>query len=99
MIKVLADDTPDGSPGGHSTLISMIAYALLAITTSLERSQPHSQPLDLVSISCPELVKLLRRLALPRPGRISTPATPCTGHCGTAVTNIGQLPTTAGGTR
>lgn len=46
----------------------MIAYALLAITTSLQRGQPHQHtPTELVPVSCRELVKLLRRCVLPRP--------------------------------
>jgi SRSO17 transposase len=50
------------------SLISMIAYALLAITTSLEREGASDNgSLELVPVSCRELVKLLRRCILPRP--------------------------------
>jgi hypothetical protein len=46
----------------------MIAYALLAITTSLERSgTTQSAQVEFVPVSCRELVKLLRQFTLPRP--------------------------------
>ncbi|MFG6192385.1 hypothetical protein [Nonomuraea sp. JJY05] len=50
------------------SLISMIAYALLAIITSQERrATSDTTRLGLVPMSCRELVKLLRCFTLPRP--------------------------------
>ncbi|MER6943973.1 hypothetical protein ABT294_08120 [Nonomuraea sp. NPDC000554] len=77
----------------------MIAYVLLAITTSLERGTTTHTDIELVPISCRELVKLLRRFTLPRPGKTSIPNMPCTGPYGDAATYAGQWPATGGGTR
>ncbi|GLX02242.1 hypothetical protein Misp02_63280 [Microtetraspora sp. NBRC 16547] len=50
------------------SLISMIAYALLATTTSLERGgSTGTQDGEFVPVSCRELVKLLRLFVLPCP--------------------------------
>ncbi|WP_433354209.1 IS701 family transposase [Microtetraspora malaysiensis] len=50
------------------SLMSMVAYALLAVTASLERGDTtQTGEVELVPVSCRELVKLLRGFALPRP--------------------------------
>jgi hypothetical protein len=50
------------------SLLSMIAYALPAVTTSLEHCGTITDAsVELVPISCRELVKLLRLFTLPRP--------------------------------
>ncbi|MGI5487965.1 IS701 family transposase [Microtetraspora malaysiensis] len=50
------------------SLMSMVAYALLAVMASLERGDTtQTGEVELVPVSCRELVKLLRGFALPRP--------------------------------
>ena len=49
---------------------ALVAYAFLAVTAALERDAADGdQPIDLVPITCHELLRLLRLLILPTPRR------------------------------
>ncbi len=79
------------------SLISLIAAALLAVALARTRSA-HSPPAtDLIPLTRPELLALLRAAALRAPA--ATWRTPCTGHAGAAVTSTARRPATAAGTR
>jgi hypothetical protein len=49
---------------------ALVAYAFLAVTAALERDKPDDHRLiDLVPLTCHELLRLLRLLILPTPRR------------------------------
>jgi hypothetical protein len=79
------------------SLISLIAAALLAVALARTRSAGSPPATDLIPLTRPELLALLRAAVLRAPA--ATSRTPCTGHAGAAVTSTAQLPVTAAGTR
>ncbi|MFC9133485.1 IS701 family transposase, partial [Streptomyces sp. NPDC057099] len=48
---------------------ALVAYTFLAVTAALERDTDDDRPIDLVPVTCHELLRLLRLLILPPPRR------------------------------
>lgn len=78
------------------SLLSLIAAAVLALTAAATTSAGSADPADLVPLTCPELIRVLRAFVLPPPVRLRNSS--CTGWPGGATIKPSRKPATSADT-